>query len=74
MNFSGQAIQDLPKFIPVDTPLWSFKLDSYSIDKLSQADPYTFSSQYQQCPSPAAGECSRILILNIMTSYPQTFR
>jgi predicted phage terminase large subunit-like protein len=55
MNFSGQAIQDLPRHIPVDTPLWTFKLDSYSIDKLSQADPYTFSSQYQQCPSPAAG-------------------
>lgn len=56
MNFSRHAISSLcPKSTPLDQPLWHFKHDKVKLKVLELGDKYTFSSQYQQNPSPLGG-------------------
>lgn len=45
----------MPEKVPVNSPLWEFKHDCKELEILSKGDPYTFSSQYQQNPSPIGG-------------------
>lgn len=55
MLFSEQAIFDMPVEIKLGSPLWSFKHTLEQLKVLEQGDPYTFSSQMQQNPSPLGG-------------------
>ena len=56
MLFSAEAMVGLvPLKIPVGAPLWPFKHDLTQLHTLETGDPYTFSSQMQQNPSPAGG-------------------
>ncbi len=43
-----------PPEIPLGSPLWAFKQDLEKLEVLA-SDKYTFSSQYQQNPSPLGG-------------------
>lgn len=56
MLFSAGDIPGLvPKVIPIGEPLWSFKHDAKQLRTLETGDPYTYSSQMQQQPSPSGG-------------------
>lgn len=56
MLFSKEAIAAIcPEQIPLGSPLWAFKQDLEKLDVLQRGDKYTFSSQYQQNPSPVGG-------------------
>lgn len=44
-----------PLEIPIGSPLWPFKQDMEKLTVLKSGDKYTFSSQYQQNPSPLGG-------------------
>lgn len=56
MNFSVEDISLLvPPEVPLEAPLWPFKHDLEELRVLSVGDPYTFSAQYQQNPSPPGG-------------------
>ena len=55
MNFSSAALWDIPTEIPRNTPLWSSKHTEEQLRVISEGDPYTFSSQMQQNPSPLGG-------------------
>ncbi len=56
MLFSQADIPSLvPKSLPVGEPLWTFKQDKIQLATIKAGDPYTFSSQYQQNPSPVGG-------------------
>lgn len=45
----------IPTEIPYGEPLWPKKHTLEELEVLKVADPYTFSSQYQQRPSPLTG-------------------
>ena len=56
MLFSADAILTLcPEQVPLESPLWAFKQDKQKLRVLEEGDKYTFSSQYQQNPSPLGG-------------------
>lgn len=56
MRFSTEAILDIcPEELPLGMPLWAFKQDLEKLEVLRKGDKYTFSSQYQQNPSPVGG-------------------
>jgi len=56
MLFSAGDMQGLvPYKIPVGEPLWPFKHNLEQLLTLKTGDPYTYSSQMQQDPSPAGG-------------------
>ena len=52
MIFSTEALSCIPKIIVPGSPLWLSKHDKAQLDTIASGDPYTFSSQYQQNPSP----------------------
>lgn len=56
MIFSMQEIANIcPAEIPLGSPLWAFKQDLPKLRVIEEGDKYTFSSQYQQNPSPLGG-------------------
>ena len=56
MLFSLPDIDSLvPVKLPLGAPLWRFKQDLDNLATIKAGDPYTFSSQYQQNPSPVGG-------------------
>lgn len=55
MNFSTDALGIIPEKICPGDPLWQFKHDIEQLQLLEEGDPYTFSSQMQQNPSPLGG-------------------
>lgn len=56
MLFSIDAILTIcPEQVPLNKPLWAFKQDVEKLRVLEEGDRYTFSSQYQQNPSPLGG-------------------
>ena len=56
MNFSVQDIMELcPHQVPLNTALWEFKQDVAKLRVIEEGDRYTYSSQYQQNPSPIGG-------------------
>jgi len=55
MNFSIDALTCIPETITPGSPLWSSKHDIKQLTTLQSGDTYTFSSQYQQNPSPIGG-------------------
>lgn len=55
MNFSMDALDIIPREIGVGDPLWPFKHTVDQLQLLEEGDPYTFSSQMQQNPSPLGG-------------------
>ena len=55
MLFSQDALIDIPAEITPDTPLWDFKHTQEQLRLLEEGDPYTYSSQMQQNPSPLGG-------------------
>jgi predicted phage terminase large subunit-like protein len=56
MLFSIQEIATIcPPEIPLGSPLWAFKQDLPKLRVIEEGDKYTFSSQYQQNPSPLGG-------------------
>lgn len=56
MLFSLPDIYSLvPSKLPLGQPLWTFKQDLGNLATIKAGDPYTFSSQYQQNPSPIGG-------------------
>lgn len=56
MLFSAGDIPGIvPDKVPVGSPLWSFKHTLEQLRTLETGDPYTYSSQMQQQPSPAGG-------------------
>ncbi len=55
MNFSVDALANIPNGIPLNSPLWAFKHTSEQLSVIEHGDPYTYSSQYQQDPSPLGG-------------------
>lgn len=56
MLFSADLIATYcPEKIEPGSPLWSFKHDLEKLKVLETGDPYTYSSQYQQNPSPLGG-------------------
>ena len=56
MLFSMQEIATIcPPEIPLGSPLWAFKQDLPKLRVIEEGDKYTFSSQYQQNPSPLGG-------------------
>ncbi len=55
MNFSTDIITHIPRAITPESPLWAFKHDLEQLKTLEQGDPYTYSSQMQQQPSPLGG-------------------
>jgi predicted phage terminase large subunit-like protein len=56
MLFSSEAIAAIcPDRIPLGSPLWAFKQDSDQLKVIELGDKYTYSSQYQQNPSPLGG-------------------
>lgn len=46
----------LPAIMPDGEPLWEFKHNKQELDAMKVADPYGFSGQYMQEPSPVDGE------------------
>ena len=55
MIFSGHTLHELPEQVPIDSPLWEFKHNLEQLELLERGEPYTFSSQMQQNPSPLGG-------------------
>ena len=55
MRFSADAIDDMPREVIVGDPLWPFKHNLDQLRVLEEGDPYTYSSQMQQNPSPLGG-------------------
>lgn len=56
MFFSTVGIANcVPKTLPRNQPLWAQKQDATQLKIIEQGDPYTYSSQYQQNPSPVGG-------------------
>lgn len=55
MNFSMDALDIIPREIAAGDPLWPFKHQVEQLQLLEEGDPYTFSSQMQQNPSPLGG-------------------
>jgi len=55
MLFSGCEIEQLPTKVIPDSVLWPFKHDHEQLRTLEEGDPYTYSSQMQQSPSPLGG-------------------
>ncbi len=55
MLFSTEQIATFPKVILPGTSLWPYKHTPKDLRILEEGDPYTFSSQYQQNPSPLGG-------------------
>ena len=55
MNFSIEAISDMPTLVLPGSPLWPFKHTLEQLRTLELGDPYTFSSQMQQRPNPLGG-------------------
>ncbi len=56
MLFSVEEIERIcPPEIPVGRPLWEFKQNLDMLRVIEEGDPYTYSSQYQQNPSPLGG-------------------
>tara|TARA_R110000796_G_scaffold233957_1_gene352560 strand:- start:1794 stop:2543 length:750 start_codon:yes stop_codon:yes gene_type:complete len=56
MYFSLEDILErCPYEIPVGMPLWQFKQNLEQLATLKRGDKYTYSSQYQQDPSPIGG-------------------
>ncbi len=55
MNFSMDALSMIPEKIRPEDPLWPFKHNVEQLKTLEEGDPYTFSSQMQQNPSPLGG-------------------
>ena len=55
MIFSEDALFDIPEIITPGDPLWFFKHTKEQLEVLSEGDPYTYSSQYQQDPTPLGG-------------------
>lgn len=55
MLFSVDALTRIPEQIVVGDPLWLFKHTSEQLKVIENGDPYTYSSQYQQDPSPLGG-------------------
>lgn len=55
MLFSIDALARIPEEIRAGDPLWGFKHSLEQLRTLQEGDPYTFSSQFQQNPSPLGG-------------------
>lgn len=56
MLFSRDTIMNtVPRRVPINSPLWPFKQNVEKLRILEEGDPYTYSSQYQQEPSPLGG-------------------
>ncbi len=55
MLFSADALDRIPDHIIPDSALWEFKHNEEQLRLLKEGDPYTFSSQMQQNPSPLGG-------------------
>lgn len=55
MLFSQAALPDIPEKIIPGSPLWLFKHNIDQLRLLEEGDPYTYSSQMQQNPSPLGG-------------------
>lgn len=55
MFFSGGQLGIIPNQIPLNSPLWAFKHTIQQLKTLENGDPYTYSSQMQQQPSPLGG-------------------
>lgn len=56
MNFSADTIFDkVPFQVPVNKPLWKDKQNAQQLKVIEKGDPYTYSGQYQQQPSPLGG-------------------
>ena len=55
MLFSVEALATIPEQIVAGDPLWPFKHDLTQLRTLQEGDPYTFSSQHQQNPTPLGG-------------------
>jgi len=55
MLFSTEMILNMPTSVQVGDPLWPFKHTPEQLRVLEEGDPYTYSSQMQQNPSPMGG-------------------
>lgn len=55
MNFSMDALGIIPDKMRVGDSLWRMKHTVGQLKLLETGDPYTFSSQYQQNPTPLGG-------------------
>lgn len=56
MLFSVDALDSIiPEIVTPNSPLWPFKHTLDQLRVLEVGDPYTFSSQHQQRPSPLGG-------------------
>lgn len=55
MLFSHNQLLEIPTLVEVGTSLWPYKHDCDQLRVIEEGDPYTFSSQYQQNPSPLGG-------------------
>ncbi len=55
MIFSLDALNHIPQQIIPGDPLWEFKHTTEQLKVIETGDPYTYSSQYQQDPSPLGG-------------------
>lgn len=56
MNFSRELIEAIsPDKMEAGSALWSSKQNIEQLKIMEEGDPYTFSSQYQQKPSPLGG-------------------
>jgi len=55
MLFSVDALTRIPQKVIPGTPLWAFKHTLEQLSVIENGDPYTYSSQYQQHPSPLGG-------------------
>ena len=55
MLFSQDALFDIPEKMIVGDPLWLFKHTIDQLKVIEEGDPYTYSSQYQQDPTPLGG-------------------
>lgn len=55
MFFSQAQLGIIPTKITPNSPLWTFKHTVEQLMLLKRGDPYTFSSQMQQQPSPVGG-------------------
>jgi len=55
MLFSADALDLIPDQIMPGLALWDFKHSIEQLRTLEEGDPYTYSSQFQQNPSPLGG-------------------
>ncbi len=55
MLFSQDALLDIPEQVVPGSALWPYKHELDQLRLLEEGDPYTFSSQMQQNPSPLGG-------------------